>query len=94
MQSPTFVSVSEAGTTLGVSESTIWRMIRRGAVQSILKGGRRLVALKDIDDARRPRKVDTIPPLTPDHPIFRLVGAGRSGGVLPGARDKHAITDQ
>ena len=46
------------------------------------------------DDIETPRKVDPIPPLTADHPIFRLVGTGRSGGVLPGARDKHAIIDQ
>ena len=52
-----------------------------------------MVSVKAIDDASRPRKVDTIPPLTPDHPIFRLVGAGRSGGALPGARDKYAIID-
>ncbi len=93
MASDQFISVAEAGTTLGVSESTIWRMIRRGALQSILRGGRRLVSVKTIDATQRPRKVDTIPPLTPDHPIFRLVGAGRSGGVLPGARDKYAIID-
>ena len=35
-----------------------------------------------------------IPPLTEDHPIFRLVGAGRGGGNAPGARDKHAILDK
>jgi len=35
-----------------------------------------------------------IPPLTDNHPIFRLVGAGRGGGKLPGARDKHAILDE
>ena len=52
------------------------------------------VTTRPARDAERRRKVDTIPPLTPAHPIFRLVGAGRSGGVPPGARDKHAITDQ
>ena len=30
---------------------------------------------------------------TANHPIFRLVGAGHSGGQSPGARDKHAIVD-
>ena len=34
------------------------------------------------------------PALTEDHPIFRLVGAGRGGGHAPGARDKHAILDE
>lgn len=94
MASDQFISVPEAGTALGVSEATIWRMIRRGALQSVSRGGRRLVSVETIDDTQRPRKVDTIPPLTPDHPIFRLVGAGRSGGVLPGARDKYATIDQ
>ena len=75
-------------------ESTIWRMIHRGALRRIPRGGRRLCAVKNIDDTNTPRKVDTIPPLTPGHPIFRLVGAGRSGGGLPGARGKHAITAQ
>jgi hypothetical protein len=36
---------------------------------------------------RRPH----LPPLTRDHPIFRLVGAGHGGGRAPGARDKHAL---
>lgn len=31
------------------------------------------------------------PPLTPEHPIFRLIGAGRGGGQPPGSRDKHTI---
>ena len=34
-----------------------------------------------------------IPPFSKDHPIFRLMGAGRGGGQSPGARDKHAILD-
>jgi hypothetical protein len=50
------------------------------------------------DAARtRPRRVVSkaaVPPLTEDHPIFRLVGAGRGGGHAPGARDKHAILDK
>ena len=75
-------------------ESTIWRMIHRGALQRTLRGGRGLVAVEGIDNTKSPRKVDAIPPLTPDHPIFRLVGAGRSSGVLPGTRDRHAIIDQ
>jgi len=34
-----FVDVREAGKVLGVSESTIWRMIRRGALPSIRRSG-------------------------------------------------------
>jgi hypothetical protein len=34
-----------------------------------------------------------VQPFTESHPLFRLIGAGRSGGQAPGARDKHAILD-
>jgi hypothetical protein len=42
----------------------------------------------------RRRQATDVPPFSEDHPIFRLVGAGRSGGAAPGARDKHAILDE
>jgi excisionase family DNA binding protein len=90
------VSVEEAGRALGVSRSTVWRLIQRGELPSVRRGGRRLVPA---DAARRrPRRragsKAAVPPLTLDHPIFRLVGAGRGGGHAPGARDKHAILDE
>jgi len=89
------ISVEEAGRALGVSRSTVWRLIQRGELPSIRRGGRRLVPA---DAARkRPRRAPSpaaVPPLTEDHPIFRLVGAGRGGGTPPGARDKHAILDK
>ena len=73
----------------------MWRLIQRGELPSIRRGGRRLVPA---DAARkRPRRGSShavIPALTDDHPIFRLVGAGRGGGNAPGARDKHGILDQ
>lgn len=40
--------------------------------------------------AQRSRRV-ALPVFTKDHPIFRLLGIGRSGGRYPGARDKHRI---
>jgi excisionase family DNA binding protein len=89
------ITVEEAGRALGVSRSTIWRLIKRGELPSVRRGGRRLVPA---DAARkRPRRGRSpagIPPLTKDHPIFRLVGAGRGGGNAPGARDKHAILEK
>ena len=89
------ITVEEAGRALGVSRSTVWRLIQRGELPSIRRGGRRLVPA---DAARkRPRRGASpaaVPPLTEDHPIFRLVGAGRGGGNAPGARDKHAILDK
>ena len=89
------ITVEEAGRALGVSRSTVWRLIQRGEIPSVRRGGRRLVP---VDAARkRPRRAASaaaVPPLTEDHPIFRLVGAGRGGGNAPGARDKHAVLDE
>ena len=88
------ISVAEAGQILGVSASTIWRMIRRGDLPSVRHRGRRLV-LEHALSARRSRaQRPEVPPLTRDHPIFRLVGAGHGGGHPPGARDKHALADR
>ena len=89
-----FVDVREAGRVLGVSESTVWRMIRRGVLPSVQKGGRRLVRRKALEKSVQKVVRDRLPPLTETSAIFRLVGAGRSGGVVPGARDKHAILDR
>jgi excisionase family DNA binding protein len=89
------VSIVEAGRVLGVSESTVWRMIRRGVLPSLRKGGRRLVPRRALHKGVAPAAdADRVPALTADHPIFRLVGAGRSGGQAPGARDKHALLDE
>jgi excisionase family DNA binding protein len=87
-RSDELVSVAEAGRLLGVSVSTVWRRIRRGEVPSVRRGGRRLVPLRALHTRARTTKIE---PLTPDHPIFRLVGVGRSGGRAPGARDNHEI---
>lgn len=88
------ISVAEAGQALGVSVSTVWRMIRRGDLPSVRHRGRRLV-LEHALSARTVRVGRAaIPPFTRDHPIFRLAGAGHGGGHPPGARDKHALVDR
>lgn len=87
-----FVDVPGAGKVLGVSESTVWRMIRCGTLPSVRRGGRRLVPHWALEKALR-EMTDQIPPLTRDHPIFRLTGAGRGGGT-PGARAKHSLLDR
>ena len=87
------LNVTDAGRALGVSRSTVWRMIRRGTLPAVVRAGRRLIPAHAIESGGPLLRPDRIPPLRADHPIFRLVGAGRSGGVGPGARDKHAITD-
>lgn len=88
------ISVDEAGRALGVSRATVWRLIQRGDLPSIRRGGRRLVPSTAIQTRVRRSRTGQIPPLSNDHPIFRLVGAGRSGGQAPGARNKHAILDR
>jgi len=88
------VSVEEAGRTLGVSRSTVWRLIQRGDLPSVRRGGRRLVPASAIQTRARRRRSGRIPPFSHDHPLFRLVGAGRGGGSAPGARDKHALLDR
>lgn len=85
--------VSEAGRRLGVSTSTVWRMIRRGRLPSVLENGRRLVPREALTCIARTADNERIPGLDENHPIFRLVGAGRGGGQAPGARDKHALLD-
>ena len=89
------ITVDEAGRALGVSRSTVWRLIQRGDLPSIRRGGRRLVPADAA--CKRPRRrasSSAVPPLADAHPIFRLIGAGRGGGNTPGARDKHAILDE
>jgi len=87
------LTVNEAIRALGVSRSTLWRQLRSGAIPSVRRGGRRLVRLTMTRKATRAEVTGDIPPFTGEHPIFRLMGAGRSGGRTPGARDKHAILD-
>ncbi|MGQ0591488.1 MAG: helix-turn-helix domain-containing protein [Gammaproteobacteria bacterium] len=88
------VGVQEAGQSLGVSVSTVWRMIRSGTLPSVRQGGRRLVPRDALESRVLRRQAEQVPPLRKDHPIFRLIGAGRSGGQEPGARDKHVILDR
>ena len=88
------ISVEEAGRALGVSRSTVWRMIRRGDLPSTRRSGRRLIPATAIQRRKRRSAAGDIPAFSDNHPIFRLVGAGRGGGKAPGARDKHAILDR
>jgi excisionase family DNA binding protein len=88
------VTVEDVGRTLGVSRSTVWRLIQRGDLPSVRQGGRRLVPASALHARARRRRTKGIPPFSHDHPLFRLVGAGRGGGSAPGARDKHAILDR
>jgi excisionase family DNA binding protein len=88
------ITVEEAGRALGVSRSTVWRLIQRGDLPSIRRGGRRLIPATAVQTRTRRQRTAGIPPFSHDHPMFRLIGAGRGGGRTPGARDKHAIVDR
>jgi excisionase family DNA binding protein len=90
----TIMTVEEAGRALGVSRSTVWRMIRRGELPSLRRRGRRLLHATAVTSRTRQRRTNAIPAFSHDHPVFRLVGAGRGGGTPPAARDKHAILDR
>jgi excisionase family DNA binding protein len=87
------LTIDEATRALGVSRSTLWRRLQHGDLPSVRRGGRRLVRLTATRKAARRRATAEIQPFTESHPIFRLMGAGRSGGRPPGAREKHAILD-
>jgi len=87
------LSVEEAGRVLGVSVSTVWRRIHSGDVPSVRLAGRRLIPSRALRSAGAQGARSEVPEFDENHPIFRLVGAGRSGGMAPGARDKHAILD-
>jgi excisionase family DNA binding protein len=88
------ITVEEAGRALGVSRSTVWRLIQRGGLPSVRRGGRRLVPASAVQARTHRRPTEGIPPFSHDHPMFRLAGAGRGGGRTPGARDKHTILDR
>lgn len=88
------LTVPQASRVIGVSTATVWRLIRRGALPSVRKEGRRLIPKRALEVRAVRQDADAVPPFGPEHPIFRLVGSARSGGKEPGARDKHAILDR
>ena len=88
------ITIEQAGRALGVSRSTVWRLIQRGDLPSVRRAGRRLVPASAVHTRTRRQRTAGIPPFSHNHPMFRLVGAGRGGGRTPGARNKHAILDR
>jgi excisionase family DNA binding protein len=88
------LTVEETARRLGVSVSTVWRMIRRGDLTSTRSRGRRLVA-EDCVARRKPKVPDTGKArLHPGHAILRFAGIGRSGGRGPGSGRHHEILDR
>src|SRR6266496_5379768 len=70
------ITVEEAGRALGVSRSTVWRLIQRGDLPSVRRRGRRLVPAIAVHTRTRRARTAGIPPFSHNHPMFRLVGAG------------------
>ena len=67
----------------GVSLSTVWRRLRTKELPSIKRAGKRLIPAGALVSRPSDHVVDE------NHPIWKLVGAGKSGGAGPGAADKH-----
>jgi excisionase family DNA binding protein len=88
------VTIDQAGHLLGVSRSTVCRLIQRGDLASVRRTGRRMVSVTALRTQSRRRRSTQVAAFSDDHPIFRLVGARRGGGKTPDACDKHAILDE
>ncbi len=81
------LTVEKAAERLGVSESTLWRMIRSGRLSSVRKGGRRYVSTNSLMGEQR-AQVGEVPPLTLDNPLFKMIGMARGPGAGAGSEDK------
>jgi len=82
----------EAARRLRVSDSTIWRLLRREQLQSVKIGGRRRIpagAIGRVARSVRAERPQDIPPFTLADALFTLAGRFRSDGKGPGSADKH-----
>ena len=61
------ITIDQATQALGISRSTLWRRLRSGTIQSVRRGGRRLVQLPAGHKAGA-NVTSEIPPFTEDHP--------------------------
>ena len=87
-----WLTPAEAARRLDVSESTVWRFLRREQLASVKVGGRRRIpasAVGRVVRPLRPARADEIPPLTFESALFSLAGCFRSMAAGPGASDKH-----
>jgi len=89
-----WLTPAEAAQRLGVSESTVWRLLRRERLPSVKVGGRRRVAATALRAvaraAGRLTRASDVHPLTLDDSLFELAGKFSSDGTAPGSSDKHA----
>src|SRR5687768_1075851 len=85
--------VAEAGEALltpaayakasGISLSTVWRRLRSNELPSIKRAGKRLIPAEALARAVVARPVDE------SHPMWKFIGAAKSGGAGPGSGDKY-----
>lgn len=89
-----WLTPAETAKRLGVSESTVWRLLRRERLRSVKVGGRRRVAAGALRAVVRAAGRATggggVPPLTLDDALFELAGKFHGDGSAPGSSDKHA----
>jgi excisionase family DNA binding protein len=90
------LSVQQASSALGVSESTVWRLLRGGALESVHRSGRRLGPRSAVERRVGARAASrALKPLSEGHSLWRLVGAFRGHGQSPGSSDKYgALFDE
>lgn len=88
-----WLTLSDTVRRLGVSESTVWRLLRRGALVSTKVRGRRQIAATSVYSvARGYRPTEDsqgLRPMALEDALFRLAGRFSSGGRGPGSSDKH-----
>ncbi|MBI2895672.1 MAG: helix-turn-helix domain-containing protein [Deltaproteobacteria bacterium] len=85
-----WLTLKDAADRLGVSRTTLFRMLRRGELGTIRRGRFRLVSERSIRD-RLARPEARFPAYTEDHPFRNLVGKFRSEGEGPGSSDKYKV---
>ena len=86
------LTVQQAAERLEVSPATVWRMLRRGALPSVKTRGRRLIPTSAVKSQRKASddcKLEDIPPLTFDDPLWELIGAYKGPLNGPGSEDKY-----
>jgi hypothetical protein len=67
----------------GISLSTVWRRLRSNELPSIKRAGKRLIPAGAVVRPAVARPVDE------SHPMWKFIGAAKSGGAGPGSADKY-----
>jgi excisionase family DNA binding protein len=87
MQREAWVGLDVAARRLGVSRSTLYRLLARGQLVTGRRGRTRVVAQRSIRALLLAHP--QVKRFGRDHPIFRLIGKFPSRGKGPGSSDKY-----